>query len=82
MLLAQFAAEIGLVSAADPAVDWRSADVRCPSAGHLDETVEEVGTSAVWRTSQKDLFQHRYLLEQLSVLARWWESLLSLSLLL
>ena len=82
MLLAKLAAEIGLVSAADPAVDWRSADVRCPSAGHLDETAEEVGTFAVWKMSQKDLFQHRYLLEQLSVLARWWESLLRLSLLL
>ena len=47
MLLAQFAAESGLVSAADLAVDWRSADVGCPSAGHLDEADEEVGTFAV-----------------------------------
>ena len=31
-----------MVSAADPAVDWRSADIRCPSAGHLDEEDEEV----------------------------------------
>ena len=82
MLLAQFAAEIGLVSAADPAVDWRLADVGCPSAGHLDEEAEEVGTFTVWKTLQKDLFQHRCLLEQPSVLAHWWEFLLRLSLLL
>ena len=82
MLLAQFAEESGLVLAADPEVDWRSADVRCLSAGHLDEEDEEVGTFAVWKKSQKDLSQHRCLLAQPSVSACWWEFLLLLSLLL
>ena len=74
--------ESGLVSAADPAVDWRSVDEGCPSAWHLDEKVEEVETFSAGKTSQKDLSQYRYLPEPLSVLARWWESLLRLSLLL
>ena len=52
MLLTQFAEENGLVSAADPEVNWRSADVRCLLARHLDE---EVGTFAVWKRSQSRL---------------------------
>ena len=71
MLLAQFAEESGLVSAADPEVDWRSADVRCLLAGHLDEEDEEVGTFAIWKTSQKDLSRLRCLPAHSSVSARW-----------
>ena len=71
MLLTQLVEESGLVSAADPEVDWRSADVRCLLAGHLDEEDEEVGTFAIWKKLQKDLSRHRCLLAHPSVSARW-----------
>ena len=68
MLLIQLVGENGLVLAAAPEVDWRSADVRYPLAWHLDQ---EVGTFAIWKKTQKDLSQHRYLPENPSALVRW-----------
>ena len=68
MLLIQLVGENGLVSAVVPEVDWRLADARYPLAWHLDQ---EVGTFVVWRKTQKDLSQHRYLPENPSALARW-----------